>query len=167
MDKMITNETLSMALISCMINKVISPEIIINELQIDGINGELVIQELIKRNIIFGYNGNKKVNLFISMQEFEKEFSGIDQNTMQEQKKDFCVYDSNTNIFTCEINADFPLDKELKQKALDLIKNKKQINASTLQKNLKTSYANAGKLLDWLLEQNFIKKSNFYEVIEN
>lgn len=167
MDKMITNEILSVALFSCMIKKAISPEIITNELQIDGIAGKQIIQELIKRNIIFGYNINKKVNLFISIQEFEKEFSGTDKNTLQEIKKDFCMYDNKTNIFNCEINNDLPLDEELKQKALDVIKNQKQINISILQKNLKTSYANAGKLMDWLLEHNLIKKPNFYEVVEN
>ena len=167
MKELITKEIITYALISCSLKKVISPQIISNELSMDIKNAHKIIDELINQKLISGYDKNKKVNLLISISKFEEYFSFLSEEDKKSITKDFCFYNDNVNFFTGELDVEQPLNEELKNKALEFIKKENAISPASLQRKLKVGFSNACKIIDWLLEQKLIKKTNTYEVIKN
>ena len=163
---MFNNDILMMALLPCVLKNAISPEIIASDLEVDRKTAEAMLNGLIEKELIFNYNPSKKVNLLISYQKFEKTYSSLDSNLKKEIEKDFCFFNEKIDISNGQILPEKQLDEELKERALRLLKTQKQVNASILQKHLQIGYSNACKLLDWLLEQKLIKKTNTYEVIK-
>lgn len=164
---MFDNDILMTALLPCVLKNAISPDIISNDLEVDRKTAETMLNGLIEKELIFNYNQNKKVNLLISYQDFNKTYSSVDENTKKEIEKDFCFFNEKLDIFSGKIKQEEPLNDNLKEQALDLIKKQKNISTAILQKILQIGYPNACKILDWLLEQELIKKVNIYEVIKN
>lgn len=164
---MFDNDILMTALVPCVLKKAISPDIISNDLEVDRKTAETMLNGLIEKELIFNYNQNKKVNLLISYQDFNKTYSSVDENTKKEIEKDFCFFNEKLDIFSGKIKQEETLNDSLKEQALDLIKKQQFISTTILQKILQIGYPNACKILDWLLEQKLIKKTNTYEVINN
>ena len=102
-----------------------------------------------------------------SYQKFEKTYSSLDSILKKEIEKDFCFFNEKLDIFSGKIKHEEPLSDKLKEQALDLIKKQKTISSAILQKILQIGYSNACKIIDWLLEQKLIRKTNTYEVIKN
>ena len=164
---MFNNDTLMTALLPCVLKNAISPEIIASDLEVNKETAESMISGLIEKELIFNYNPSKKVNLLISYQKFEKTYSSLDSILKKEIKKDFCFFNEKLDIFSGKIKHEEPLSDKLKEQALDLIKKQKTISSAILQKILQIGYSNACKIIDWLLEQKLIRKTNTYEVIKN
>ena len=162
---MFDNDILMTALLPCVLKNAISPDIISRDLEVDRKTAEAILNGLIEKELIFNYNSSKKVNLLISYQKFEKTYSSLDSILKKEIEKDFCFFNEKIDIFSGQIPPEKQLDKELKERALRLLKKQKQVNVSILQKHLQIGYYNACKIIDWLLEQKFIKKSTTYEVV--
>lgn len=164
---MFNNDMLMMALLPCALKNAISPEIIAIDLETNKETAENMISGLIENKLIFNYNPSKKVNLLISYQKFEKNYSSIDPNLKKEIEKEFCFFNEKLDITSGKILPEKQLDEELKERALRLLKTQKQISTSILQKYLQIGYSNAYKIVDWLLEQKLIAKPSTYEVIDN
>ena len=164
---MFDNSKLMKALLSCALKNAISLDIISNDLEVDRKTAEAMLNGLIEKELIFNYNYSKKVNLLISYQKFEKTYSSLESILKKEIEKDFCFFNEKLDIFSGKIKHEEPLSDKLKEQALDLIKNQKTISSAILQKILQIGYPNACKIIDWLLEQKLIRKTNTYEVIKN
>lgn len=162
---MFNNEILMIALLPCVLKKAISPDIISNDLGVDKNTAENIIRCLTEKGIIFNYNPNKKVNMLISYQNFEKTFSSLNGDLKKEIEKDFCLFNEKINISNGQPLSKTQLDDELKERTLNLLKSQKQVSTFFLQKNLEIGYSNACKIIDWLLEQKLIKKSTTYEIV--
>lgn len=162
---MFNNEILMIALLPCVLKKAISPDIISNDLGVDKNTAENIIRCLTEKGIIFNYNPNKKVNMLMSYQNFEKTFSSLNGDLKKEIEKDLCLFNEKINISNGQPLSKTQLDDELKERTLNLLKSQKQVSTFFLQKNLEIGYANACKIIDWLLEQKLIKKSTTYEVV--
>lgn len=163
---MFENDTLMTALLPCVLKNAISPEIIASDLEVNKETAENIIRCLTEKGIIFNYNPNKKVNMLMSYQNFEKTFSSLNGDLKKEIEKDFCFFNEKLDIFSGKIKQEETLNDSLKEQALDLIKKQKFISTTILQKILQIGYANACKIIDWLLERKLIKKSTTYEVIK-
>ena len=164
---MFDNDIIMTSLLPCVLKNAISPDIISSDLEVDRKTAEAMLNSLIEKELIFNYNYSKKVNLLISYQKFEKTYSSLDSILKKEIEKDFCFFNEKIDISNGQIHPEKQLDEELKERALRLLKTQKQVNASILQKHLQIGYSNACKIIDWLLEQELIKKVNIYEVIKN
>ena len=164
---MFENDILMTALLPCILKNAISPEIIASELRTDKATAENLIICLIEKNLIFGYNSNKRVNVLISVDNFEKAFSNLEESLKKEIEKEFCFFNENIDIFSGELKREESISRELKEEALALLKEGKVISTAILQKKLKIGFPNACKIIDWLLAQKLIKKTNTYEVIKN
>lgn len=142
----------------CRHDYAISPEIISRRINVDKTTAETMMNQLVEKKLIFGYNPNKPTNPFISIQKFEKLFSCLDEKSKEEMKKNFCLYNENMDSFNGQIIKERPLDSELIEKALKIITMQKLINTSILQEVLHIDHIKADKLLSWLLKQKLIEK---------
>lgn len=142
----------------CRHDKVISPEVVAQKINVDKTTAETIINQLIESELIFGYNPNKPTNAFISIQKFEELFSCLDEESKEEMKKNFCLFNENMDSYNGQIIKERPLDIELIENMLKVVSKQECINISVLQELLHIDHIMADKLLSWLIKQRLIEK---------
>ena len=60
------------------------------------------------------------------------------------------------NIFE---KCDFDISEELQEKVIAFIKTQKEIGVCSIQKELGLGYEKACRIIDWLLDKEYIKRS--------